>query len=128
MGKSKLAKRKANPNSKYWKDRADAAWAKEIRAVGRCEHCGNDTTLNAHHIIGRTRLRFTHDLSNGICLCSYCHKFDSDFSPHGGLYAVEQFLGWFERERPGQFKWYEENKHDKRKPEWTYKDMWEELT
>jgi len=128
MGKSRLAKQKANPNSKYWKGKADDAWAEEIKKVGRCERCGSlSNRLNAHHIITRTRLRFRHDLSNGVCLCVWCHSFDPTFSTHQDSYGAENFLRWLKKERPGQFQWYEENKHDKRQMEWTYRDKYEEL-
>ena len=127
MAKSKLAKRKANPNSTYWKDKADEAWAQEIRAVGKCEYCGRQSGLNAHHIIARIRLRFRHDLSNGCCLCSSCHAFDSAISPHIDSFSAENFLNWLKEERPGQFQWYEDNKHDKRQPEWSYRNKYEEL-
>ena len=128
MAKASLAKRKANPNSKYWKGKADDVWAKQIKTVGRCEYCNNATRqLNAHHIIARTRLRFRHDLSNGVCLCVRCHSFDPKISPHQDSYGAENFLRWLKEERPGQYQWYEDNKHDKRQPEWTYRDRYEEL-
>ena len=127
MGKSKLAKRKANPNSTYWKRKADEAWANEIKKVGKCEICGRTTGNNAHHIIARIRLRFRHDLSNGVCLCSYCHTFDPAISPHIDSFSAENFIRWLKGCRPGQYQWFEENKHDKRKPDWTYKDKYEEL-
>ena len=129
MAKASLAKRKANPNSKYWKGKADDEWSREIKAVGRCEYCGSTTNqLNSHHIISRTRLRFRHDLSNGVCLCSRCHAFDPAISPHADSYGAENFLDWLANERWGQWIWYEQNKHDKRQPEWTYRDKYEELT
>ena len=129
MSKASLAKRKANPNSKYWKDKADEAWAKQIRSVGACEvNPSHNGALNAHHIISRTRLRYRHDLSNGVCLCVRCHSFDATVSPHQDSYGAENFLAWLKAERPGQFQWYEENKHDKRQPERTYRECYETLT
>lgn len=133
MGKKKrkkapLADRKKNPNSKYWREKADEAWAEEIKKVGHCEHCKSTVNqLSAHHIIARVRLRFRHDLSNGVCLCSRCHAFDPAISPHIDSFSAENFLQWLRDERPGQFAWYEENKHDKRQPAWTYKERYEEL-
>ena len=125
--KATLAKRKANPNSKYWKGKADEAWAAEIKRVGKCEKCNSVGSLNAHHIISRTRLRFRHDISNGVCLCVRCHVFDCYCSPHADSYGAENFLQWLKEERPGQWAWYEENKHDKRQPDWTYRERYEEL-
>ena len=125
--KASLAQRKKNPNSKYWKGKADEAWRDQIRAVGKCEICGRATSLNAHHIINRTRLRFRHDISNGVCLCSWHHLRDPDCSPHADSCSNEGFLAWLCENRPGQFQWYEENKHDKRQPDWTYKERYEQL-
>jgi len=125
--KASLAQRKRNPNSKYWKGKADEAWSIQIRAVGKCEMCPRTTSLAAHHIINRTRLRFRHDLSNGICLCSWHHLRDPDISPHADSYSNEGFLAWLRENRPGQYQWYEANKHDKRPPEWTYRTKYEEL-
>ncbi len=124
-----LAQKKANPNSKYWKGKADVAWAEQIRAVGYCENgeCGRTNALNAHHLISRTRLRFRHDLSNGVCLCAHCHNFSNQFSPHVDSFSGEKFLAWLEKARPGQWQWYEENKSNKRKPEITYKESYELL-
>lgn len=125
--KAPLKDRKANPNSKYWKGKADEAWADTIRGVGKCERCGRATALNAHHLISRTRLYFRHDLSNGVCLCAHCHSFDASFSPHIDSYGGEKFMAWLKYERPGQYQWYEENKHNKRPPDRTYKQAYEDL-
>ena len=122
-----LAQKKKNPNSLYWKGKADDEWSKQIRTVGKCEICRRTTSLNAHHLINRTRLLFRHDLSNGICLCSRCHCFDNNVSPHLGLYSSDIFRKWLVKNRPGQFQWYEEVKEDKQQPELTYKQRYEEL-
>ncbi len=122
-----LAQKKAKPNSKYWKGKADEEWSKQIRAVGKCEHCNGLGKMDAHHIISRTRLRHRHDLSNGVCLCVRCHRFDATISPHADSYGAENFLAWLKTERPGQFQWYEEHKHDKRQPDKTHKQCYLEL-
>ena len=122
-----LAQKKKNPNSLYWKGKADDEWSKQIRAVGCCEICSRGGRLNAHHIINRTRLRYRHDLSNGVCLCVRCHSFDSDISPHADSYGNEKFMAWLAESRPGQFQWYEEHKEDKRPPDRTYKQSYEDL-
>jgi len=128
MKKKRRKPNLANPNSRTWKKKADDAWKKQIRAVGCCEHCGSTTRqLHSHHLITRDRLRFRHDLSNGICLCSTCHNFDASISPHVDSYSNERFLAWLEKARPGQFQWYEENKKDMRQMDGTYKDKWEQL-
>lgn len=117
-----------SPNSKYWKKKADTAWANDIKQVGDCEICGSRTRrLNAHHIILRGRLKFRYDSSNGVCICSYHHTFDPDCCPHGGLDAVKRFEEWLMRERPGQYQWFLENKDDKGRPEFTYEEMYYKL-
>ena len=49
-------------------------WKKEVLSKGKCEVCGSDKTLEAHHIVkwadypkGRI------DIKNGQCLCIDCH-------------------------------------------------------
>ena len=50
-------------------------WKNKIKKRGKCEMCGSNQKLVAHHIIpwehsisGRV------DISNGQCLCERCHK------------------------------------------------------
>lgn len=50
-------------------------WKKAVKKIGKCEICGSNENLEAHHIIpweysikGRT------DVKNGMCLCKECHK------------------------------------------------------
>lgn len=140
MQKKKRKKRKPrkpnlkNPNSRTWKKKADNAWKEQVHATGYCEKCEADGVtsshkrLNAHHIIVCTRLRYRHDLSNGILLCTWHHKFDPTFAPHADSFSNQKFLDWLEQERPGQFQWYEENKDNMRQMEGTYQDKYEELT
>lgn len=129
--KKKKKRRKPNlksPNSRTWRDKADDAWRDQINAIGKCEICPRTTNLNAHHLISRTRLRFRHDLSNGICLCSWHHLRDPHCSPHSDSYSDEGFIEWLKINRPGQFQWFEEHKKDMRPGmEGTYQDKWEQL-
>lgn len=131
MGKKKKKRRKPNllnPNSMTWKKKADKAWAVKIRSIGYCEKCrATDKQLNAHHIIARTRLRFRHELKNGVCLCVRCHSFDPAISPHVDSFSGERFLTWLAIIKPHQFQWYEEHKHDMRQMEGTYQDKFEQL-
>ena len=127
MAKTRRKPNLKNPNSSTWKKKADDLWGETIRQVGYCEVCGGAGQLNAHHIISRTRLKFRHDPSNGVCLCVRCHSFNADISPHQDSFGGEKFLEWLEAERPGQFIWYEENKHDKTMPDKTYEQCFYEL-
>ena len=52
-------------------------WAKKIkkRANYKCEMCGSDSNLHAHHIIEwQYSIKGRLDLDNGQCLCEECHK------------------------------------------------------
>lgn len=58
-------------------DREDARvrkWKKEVLSKGKCEKCGSQKALEAHHIIHWADYplgRF--DIKNGECLCHECH-------------------------------------------------------
>lgn len=56
------------------------------RAGRRCERCGSDRMLHAHHILPRS-LGGTHDPENGACLCWRCHRL-----VHDG--QVENYARW----------------------------------
>jgi len=51
-------------------------WARAIKAIAgyRCEICGSNKGIDAHHIKGRSPLRLGLSLSNGICLCVEHHR------------------------------------------------------
>lgn len=124
--KATLAQRKANPNSRYWKEKADELWAKKVRSYGHCMHCGStDKQLNAHHVLSRTRLRFRHNLFNGVCLCTTCHAFDATFSPHVDSFSGQGFIEWLKTTE--KWAWYEANKHDMRPMDDSYRDRYEAL-
>jgi hypothetical protein len=113
--------------NKYRKE-ADKLWSLEIRTVGSCEVCGSSQSLNAHHLLEKSVWRhLRHDLSNGVCLCVNCHVFDSHCSPHTNLPAMETFLSWLERERNGQWVWYNEHKTDKKRQYIDYEQAYLEL-
>jgi len=57
--------------------RARRSWRGEIvaRAGGRCETCGSEKNLVAHHVKDRlTNPELRNDLSNGVALCRSCHN------------------------------------------------------
>ena len=116
-----------NENSRTWKKKSDDLWSKVVKSGGRCEICNSGGKLDAHHIITRTRLRYRHDLSNGICLCSRCHRFDPDISPHVDSFGAENFLAALKSMCPDKYKWYQDHKHDKRQKEETYKEAYARL-
>lgn len=67
----------ANAIEKFHADR-DAQWAEEvkIKAGWCCQECGEleKDMLEAHHIKPKSLFpKLRHDISNGKCLCIYCH-------------------------------------------------------
>ena len=57
-------------------------WAKRVKKAGKCDTCGSEDELTAHHLYDKKThpsLRFVDD--NGVCLCKDCHeKFHSMFN------------------------------------------------
>ena len=113
--KSKLAKRRDNGRSSYWKKRADAAWREIIRRLfdGRCAVCGV-AGGEAHHLISRAVCHTRHSPHNGILLCPLHHKWDRHCSAHGGPLG---FAAWLLTYRPAQWAWVQANKHAAVTPE-----------
>jgi len=128
-------------NSKYWRNKADLMWSNVIRQVGECEMCRRRgikgekqgwTNLYAHHLIEKSYGRkYRHDLSNGICLCTPCHKWDRDKAPHQNKNGFKE---WMKENRPGQYEWWMRNEEDKKTLPVNYqanyeilKQMFEEL-
>lgn len=93
------------------KRKAFRLWSLKIRNIGKCELCGKKygeinekgkkIILQAHHIIGRENLNLAWDLNNGICLCSYCHKF-SKIGPHKGSII---FSEWLRKNYPEKYEY-----------------------
>ena len=55
-----------------------AAFKTAVHARGRCEECGTDKNLHAHHIVSKARAPgwpLLHDPSNGALLCRSCHDY-----------------------------------------------------
>ncbi len=149
MGKKKRRKprsvKTAGPNSPLFMHKADDLFSDQQRArVGRCEITGCLTIgkprkdglevvgLDLHHLIRRGRLLFRYDPNNVVILCKSHHGSHPNFRhrqlcAHGSMDVFEAFLDWLKEAKPDQFQWYEENKHDKRQPEWTYQEKYEEL-
>lgn len=59
-------------------DRNDASvtsWKKRVKKVGKCQICGSEEKLEAHHIVPwKYSIKGRTDINNGICLCEECHK------------------------------------------------------
>lgn len=131
----------AKKTQTYWRNKADDVWSDQIRAVGECEICGKQGQprksdgkpvkgLSAHHLIekgGSGATKFRHDLSNGVCVCRYHHTMGKDITCHGGMRAVEAFIEWLKENRPGQYRWYEENKDNKEYVKMDYEQVYYDL-
>ena len=126
---SAAAKKKPN-----WKKKADDMWSLCIRIKHqKCECCKkpgwrtskgfNIGGLNAHHVIGRSNMRFRHNLRNGQCLCIRCHKWNPLCSPHmGGFKAGVGYQRWMEDKKPVQWAWYEKNQNIRGRSQYTHED------
>ncbi|HDS83967.1 MAG TPA: hypothetical protein ENN97_02045, partial [Phycisphaerales bacterium] len=65
---------KDNPFSTYWRNKCDRRWSAVIRQVGCCAYCGRGYTLEAHHLIRRSRMELRQRLECGMCLRRYHHR------------------------------------------------------
>lgn len=62
------------------KNKCDKLWSEIIRSRDYCEWCGTkNVRFEAAHIISRTYSKTRHNLSNGLCLCSACHRKGHNF-------------------------------------------------
>jgi len=125
-----LAKRKANTNSKYWKDKCDETWADvvKIRDGNKCVICGDTVRVNAHHHVCRSHLPTRYLIDNGITLCPLHHQFDRDMSAHK---SPLRFYYWFMNNYPVQARKLVDLKFvkvkDKEKRKFNYKEKLAEL-
>ena len=123
--KSKLQKKKDNPRSTYWKNKADKAWGEWMhREYDSCAVCGRTSgKLDAHHLISRSIVATRHDKRNGIMLCANHHRLSSECSPHKGPIGFAQ---WLRKNREEQFNWVSDTYWTGGKPD--YKAAYEQLT
>lgn len=74
-----MTPRPKRQSQKTLKNKCDKLWSQIIRSRGRCEWCGAygngiRGNLEAAHIVSRTYAKTRHNLFNGICLDSACHR------------------------------------------------------
>jgi len=131
--RSKLQVKKDNPNSGYWKKKADAKWGEYqhkfnrsciISEVAKDYSCRGP--LNQHHLVGRGNVYLRHNILNCAALCAFHHTFSNTLSPHGGPIGFTKFL---QEHYPDKYKWVIENQHKTGKPDYrqAYLDL-KELT
>lgn len=94
----------------------DELWALAVRSDwnNRCAVCGATASLEAHHMYPRQHMATRYSVSNGICLCTYCHVYCPKYSPHqngGG------FTQWLLCHYPFAWQWYMDTVDDP--PEFT---------
>lgn len=121
--KTALQKRKDNPNSGYWKKRADKEWGRVIHLSDICivnDKCRG--SLEAHHFISRSKLSTRHKLLNGVLLCTLHHKFSKELSPHMGPIGFSEYL---RINYPDKYQWVLDNRFKNEKP--NFKEAYEKL-
>ena len=113
-------RKKRGCNSTYYRNKADAAWAKIVRLMwqGKCAVCDKPGT-DCHHLISRAVKSTRHSLRNGILLCKLHHQFDHRCSAHGGPMG---FAHWLQSAYPELSAWCESNKNRLRPDLTTSKD------
>jgi hypothetical protein len=100
MKKSKLARKKDNPNSTYWRTKADELITK-ICTGKPCAICHITHRTCGHHLISRKVGLLRHNLINLIVLCDTHHNFSNDIAPHSSyLPAVVKFGEWLKNNHP----------------------------
>jgi hypothetical protein len=92
------------------KKQCDNLWSKLVKekALLKCEYCGRTTTLNSHHVIGRSSHKFRYDLRNGCCLCALHHVFGNQSAHKNAIWFSE----FFKSIRPDDWKYLKEHQND----------------
>ncbi len=123
---SKLARRIADVNGKYWRNKADKAWKEAVFKAGdgKCAICRSTEWVQAHHLIPREMISHRHIVNNGIMLCASHHKYSFELSPHKAPVA---FFGWIMKSDPTRWTWLLEQKPS-RENTITFKEISENLT
>lgn len=93
-------------------NKCDKKWSYLVKLArwNKCAYCGKKTYLNSHHLFTRTNYATRFDLDNGICLCSWHHTLNQNFSAHG---TPLEFA-----DRIKELKWEERYDNLKRKSKW----------
>jgi len=94
-------------------------WSVIVRSrAGACELCGKDGEsdkfgrpikgLESHHIVYRNTYRHRYTLNNGMALCSSCHQFDKDISPHIDYTSMKAFDKKFSKDKvfEHRYQWW----------------------
>lgn len=89
--------------NKLLKKKLDLLWSQIVkkRAKFKCEICGKETGLNAHHIISRSNHTLRWDLRNGCCLCVSCHSLGN----HSAHKDPQDFMLWVLANRTADYEY-----------------------
>jgi len=127
--KKTLAERKAMPNNKYWREKADEVFMEQHRGK-ECEICKalgriNTTGTVFHHIVAKKdckALRYDH--RNGLIVCPSHHGFSDVMCPHSMSQAViHRFHEFCKQHFPYRMKWLDDNRRINFR--YTYKEAFE---
>jgi hypothetical protein len=88
------------PSDKRLTKYIDDTWSLLVRfrADNKCEVCGSQDSVQAHHIIGRGNWRLRWEPRNGVALCSKHHKFDRHQSAHLNSLWFNEWLDKYHKE------------------------------
>jgi hypothetical protein len=95
------------PSDKRLTKYIDDTWSLLVRfrAGNKCEVCGSQDNVQAHHIIGRGNWRLRWETRNGVALCSKHHKFDRHRSAHLNPLWFDE---WLDKHHKKDVKWLRE--------------------
>lgn len=91
-------------------DIADKLWSLAVKNDwgNKCAVCRKRGSLQSHHLVPRQHASLRYELRNGICLCTHCHQFDPDLSPHQNALG---WTGWLADHHENVWAWYAFNRH-----------------
>jgi hypothetical protein len=124
-----LEERKAMPNNKYWRIRADEEFMVQFRGE-QCEVCTALGRINTqgtvfHHIVAKAHSKaLRYDKRNGLILCPSHHGFSDVMCAHSASQnVVAKFHDFCWEHFPSKMQWLEENRRINFR--YTYKDAYE---
>ncbi len=90
------------------RDKADRLWSLAVRADWdwECAACLRQSAqykIEAHHVLPRQHETTRYLTRNGIGLCTDCHKFNIDMSPHQN---AEGWIRWLSEHELNLHQWY----------------------
>jgi hypothetical protein len=123
--KSSLQKRREDPNSRLWRNKADYLWRKLVARTwdGKCAYCGTTEITQAHHLIPREMYSHRHIIENGILLCARHHKYSFEVSAHRGSIV---FYRWLIAHHSDKWEWLMLQKPKRERAE-TFKEATDRL-